>query len=364
MGPASRVRARVRALGPTQVALLLGALAALVGIVKYGLVMWAGWPNLLEVAQNWKDPTAGPLVQPPQDYILANAAPSALIGMLGVTVPFAYVTLQVLLALLAIMLPFTMPVVRSSAEVSRLVFVMLAGGPVLALLLTWIGGYDTLCILGATIGVLARRSPIAGIGWSLFAIGHSTIALLAFMLWSTWLLLTSVTGARRGAWVRVAWGFSGVVAGSVITGVLVASWGGVTSRLEVYRLYPIDYYVNALIAGMPMILFSALGVGWIVLLDSRVRRSRAALLITGSALLLSFVLPVLALDQTRTIALVTFPLVLAWAAAVPGLYPDGTPRRLWSRYAVASAIVPIVIVGTGEWMSSGWQSLLAWRSTF
>ncbi len=362
--PESRVHPDRWADHTGRAALLLGLLLAGLGVAKYGLTMWAGWPNLYEVAENWQDPTAGPLVQPPQDYILANAVPSLLLGIVGLTDQTVYVSAQVLLAIVAIVLPFTMPAARDSLATSRVMFVMLAGGPVLALLLTWIGGYDTLCVIGATIAVLARRAPVSALGWLLFALGHSTIAVVAFVLSSALLLLGLNVGDRRAAWVRMLWGLAGLAVGYVSITLLTSSWGGVTSRWEAYRLYSVDYYVNALIAGMPMIIFSALGVGWIVLLDRSVRRSRAAVLVLGFSLILSLVLPVLALDQTRTIALVTFPLVVAWAASVPRLYSGDIASRLWSRYAIAAAIVPVIIVGGGQWMASGWQSLLAWRSTF
>lgn len=362
--PESRVRLDPWASHAGRAAILLGLLLAGLGVTKYGLMMWSGWPNLYEVAENWQDPTSGSLVQPPQDYILANAVPSLLLGMVGLTGQTVYVSVQVLLAVVAIVLPFTMPAVRDSLATSRVMFVMLAGGPVLALLLTWIGGYDTLCVIGATIAVLSRKAPVSALGWLLFALGHSTIAVIGYALWGVLLLLGLNLADRRASWVRILWGLAGLAVGYVSITLLTASWGGVTSRWEAYSLYSVDYYVNALIAGMPMIIFSALGVGWIVLLDRSVRRSRGAALVLGFALILSLLLPVLALDQTRTIALVTYPLVIAWAASVPRLYPSDVASRLWSRYAIAAAIVPVIVVGGGQLMSSGWQSLLAWRSTF
>jgi hypothetical protein len=92
--------------------------------------------------------------------------------------------------------------------------------------------------------------------------------------------------------------------------------------------------------------------------------NRSAVFVLSFSLVMSLMLPVLALDQTRTIALVTYPLVVAWAASVPRLYPSDVASLLWSRYAIAAAIVPVIIVGVGQLMSSGWQSHLAWRTTF
>jgi hypothetical protein len=173
----------------------------------------------------------------------------------------------------AILLPFMMSAVRDTVTTSRVRFVMPSGGPVLALLLTWLGGYDTLCVNGATIAVLSRRAPVSALGWGLFALGHSTIAVIAFPLWGPLLLLGLHAADKRTSWKRILWGLAGLAVGYLSVALLTASWGGVTSRWGAYRLHSVDYCINAIIAGMHMITFIALGAGWIVLLDRSVRRT-------------------------------------------------------------------------------------------
>lgn len=349
---------------PARTSVLLGALLAAVGLAKYGLVMWPGWINLFQVAQNWQDPTVGSLVQPPQDYVLANALPNVLLGALHLNAQPVYVSIQVALALVAIVLPFLMPAVRESAHTSRLAFTMLAGGPALALLLTWIGGYDTVCVIGATLAVLSRNRWSAAAGWLIFAVGHSTLGLVTFVCWIVLMQVGRLAGAERPFLARVLLNAAALIVGSGIVWVVTQSWGGITSRMDAFHLYPLSYYGNAWIAGMPLILFSALGVGWIVFLDKSLRRSRAAITLLVLALAMAIALPLVALDETRTLALVLTPLVLAWVGSARRIHGDQLLNTLWSRYGLAAAIIPIVIVGSGQLLPFGLQSVLHWRANF
>jgi hypothetical protein len=359
-----RLRDFQRASHPARTSVLLGALIGAVGLAKYGLVMWPGWTNLFEVTQNWQDPTVGSLVQPPQDYVLANAVPNVILGALHLGAQPVYVSIQVALAFAAVVLPFLMPVVRESAHTSRLAFTMLAGGPALALLLTWIGGYDTICVIGATLAVLSRNRWSAAAGWLIFAVGHSSLALITFACWGLLMMVGQLVKVDRDFIARIFLGVGGIVVGSGIVWAATESWGGITSRLEAFQLYALDYYVNAWIAGMPLILFSALGVGWIVLLDKSLRRSRAVVTLLAIALVIGIALPLVALDETRTLAIVLTPLVLAWVGSARRLHSDEAVQQIWSRYGIAAVIVPIVIVGSGQLLPFGFQSILYWRANF
>ena len=349
---------------PIRSSLLLAALLAAVGVAKYGLGMWPGWENLYQVAVNWQSPTSGSLVQPPQDYILANAIPNVFLGALRLDSRPVYVSIQVVLALVAIAIPFVMPVVRESIQTSRLTFAMLAGGPALALLLSWVGGYDAICVIGATLAVLARNSWTSAAGWFIFALGHSTLSIVTFVCWVLLICAGGLISQGRDSIRRSFFAAVGIALGSTAVWAMTESWGGVTSRFEAFRLYTPDYYINAWIAGMPMILFSALGVGWIIFLDKSLRRTRPVRVLLLITVLLSFTLPLLVLDETRTLALVMTPLTLAWVSSARRLHGVETINLVWRRYGVAAAIIPITVVWSGQFLPMGFQSILHWRANF
>ena len=77
-----------------------------------------------------------------------------------------------------------------------------------------------------------------------------------------------------------------------------------------------------------------------------------------------FLLPLVALDETRTLAIVLTPLVLAWVGSARRLHSDEAVQQIWSRYGIAAVIVPIVIVGSGQLLPFGFQSILYWRANF
>ena len=344
-------------------AVLLGALTALIGLVKYGLQMWPAWVNLYQAALHWTNPTQATLLAPPQDYILSSSAEALVLGAAHLTWQPLYVGIQVGLAIFAIVLPFMMLASRRSMDSARVLFLMMAGGPVVALLLTWVGGYDALCVIAATIAVLSKNKYVSVAAWLVLGIVNASVAVLGFCLWAVFLLL-GLSKEQRGSTWRILFAAFSVAVGILAMWTVTLSWGGVTSRYEAYRLYGLDYYWNAFVAGMPLMLFSALGVGWIVLLDANVRRTRAARVVLFGVLIAALVIPFLALDETRIIAWVTIPTVLAWVATASHTLTPEALGRLWSRYAIAAAIVPVLMLTSGSIGPIGLQLLFHWRASF
>jgi len=345
---------------PTALALALAGTLIGLGLVKYGIQMWPGWRFLHEIAVNWRHPTQGPLITAPADYLVANATGSFATGILGLTATPVYVACMAGLAIAAIATPFLMPRARRSSDMSRLLFVMLAGGPVLALLLLTIGGYDAISVLGLGIAVLARSHWVAAAGWAVVGFQHSSLGVLAaVMLAVFWVASEGLSVRARLVPVAV-----GVLVGASANALVMLQLGGVTSRLELYLHYPLQHYVDVLIAGMPLLLFSALGMGWALLLDPGARRLRATRVLLALAVVTSFLVPLIAEDQSRMVAMVLYLCVLAWTITVVESR-DGSSMtgRLWSRYAVAAAIVPVVMLYAGHMVPAGWNAFLAFRST-
>jgi hypothetical protein len=342
--------------------LLLGGLILAIGLSKYGLTMWSGWRILQQAAVNWQAPKLGSLAQPPQDGVLANSGVSRLAGIMGITSTPSYVTLMVILAFLAVSIPFLMPKVLASVNLQKVIFVVLAGGPVLSLTFMTIGSYDVLIVIAAAVAVLARSRWISALGWAVLAFQHTTIGALALLVWGVfeYSRFTDFKKWRQLIWLPVL----GLTIGIMANTLMVASIGGVTSRLELFRMYPFSFYVHSMVAGMPMILFGVLGIVWIVALDSRVRRLRETKVLLIAGLACAFLLPLIAQDQSRIPILVLYPTVLAWCMSLThGNDGEILAKRIWNRYAIAAAIVPVVMVYWGIFIQTGWSSLLSFRGT-
>lgn len=343
----------------------MGALLTLIGMLKYGVSLWPGWPNLFEAATNWQDPTVGSLSQPPQDYILASSATSLLLGALNLTSQGAYIFAQVLITLIAVLLPFLMPESLKHLTQGRLLFLMLAGGPVLAILLTNIAGYDALTVIAMTVAVFASRPWFRGIGWFFVGLNHSALGIFALLIWAA--ISASENLGRRHEGItkalrNIVVPLMSTLFGTLLMWLVTQRWGGITSRWEVFRIYEASYYFDMAVAGMPLILFSALGIGWVILLDRDVIRRNNTKVLLLAALIASAVLPLMAVDQTRTVAIVLFPGVLLWTTQMrKGLSPE-IVSKLWRRYAVVAAVVPVVVILLGQPDPGTWQNFLSWRA--
>lgn len=347
-----------------QLSVLLGLLVAGLALVKYGISMSPGWENLYLVAQEWQQPKSVPALQPPQDYILSNSVLSAFLGAAGITNEVAYVTFQVGLALVAIGAPFIMLSSLRDTSQARLLFLMMAGGPVAAVLITWIGGYDALGVIGATIAALSRSRLVSGLGWFLFALAHGSVALIALGLVFVFRVINTSGDFRFRKAKQVLIPLVAVALGWSAAHLVTLAWGGATSRLEVYLNYPFSYYVNSYISGMPFYLFSILGAGWMIVFAPGLRKMRSTRSLVAIVVGAGLLLPLIALDQTRVTAVVLLPLILTWTRTVaPELGEEGV-GTLWRSYGFAAAIIPVLVVWEGSVMMTGWEQVLSWRAFF
>jgi hypothetical protein len=298
-----------------------------------------------------------------QDFILGSSTSALVAGVLGLTSAGTYVAFHVVLALTAVILPFIMPRVRRDRALARLLYVILAGSAVVAVLFDWVAGYDAVTVIGCSLAVLARHGMTRAFGWFLMSFNHTSLTVLALGAWLavTWVSQEHVSWrSRLQSLVPAA---AGVIVGAATIWLLVRHWGGVTSRTEVYLQYGLDFYLNALIAGLPLVAFTALGIGWVVLLDSSVRAARATVALLVWGLGCSLALPLLALDHTRTISLTLLPALLAWSVVAAEYLPRAC-EQIWRRYAIAATIVPVPVLVDGVARNLGWQNILFWQSNF
>ena len=329
---------------PSLCAAALAALAVLIVVIKNGIGVFPSWPFLLNLAENWQDPAAAPLLVPPADYLKANFVAAWLAGAFGFVSPQAYVIFNLMLTVFALVLPFAMPVVRRRVRTAMLLFIAIVGGPIAVVLLTWVGGYDAISVIGLIIAALARNPIVGAVGWLLVGLNHPSLALLGFAVWVPIVVLTS---ARRASVRRAGAGLAGVVLGAVLSTLMVNGWGGATNRWEWFVTNEEAPGLTELVAVFLPALFGTLGVLWFVLLRPALLRTLVVRVLVIEVVVLSLVLPFFVLDITRVIALVMLAAVLTWIAAAEGVHGSRAIHRIDRQLLLPAVIVPIPLVWEG-----------------
>ena len=335
---------------PWQISLLLGLLAALVGLVKYGIGVFPSWIYMYDLSVNWSDPSLSPLMVPPADYLQSNFVAAWVAGALGFTTVVSHFAFHVVLAIFAIVLPFLMPVVRESVARSRLMFIAIAGGATLPVLLLWVNGYDAVTLIGLGFAALCRNKYVAGLGWFIATLNHPSVGIVALVVWAivSWWSNRSV--------VRIAVAGVGVGLGGFLNGYLMDAWGGSTSRLDWFSEQSFDEYVQGFFSSMPLLFFSSLGVLWFVLLRPSFARLSLVRILIAEAVLLSLILPWITFDTSRTVALSLFAAVLCVVAALPDLLEERDVDSAWRNTSLVASIVPVPVIWSGALLYGGWES--------
>jgi hypothetical protein len=338
--------------------------AAAVGSVtlKYGVAWHPEWTRLHDAAAHWPAIADAPLIQEGDRSLLSNISLSWIAGALGATSIPAYFLLCWLAAMLAMALPFAMR--WRSPAFARLAFVAVAGGAVAPVLLAWVGGYDAIVVIAASIAVLSRRAWAAAAGWALLGFSHSAVAVAALLLWTP-VMWSAARDYPNGRVARLATAGASAGAGWLAIHALTDAWGGSTDRFALFRAIDPGAIAASYLSAAPLVVFGALGIVWILLADDRIWPLRSTRALLAVALVGSVVLPLVAVDQTRIVALSLFAATLAWIddlAPRLGLEPGQEHNRRWRTWALSAAIVPIPVVWMGTVLYPGWGTLDDWAT--
>jgi hypothetical protein len=325
----------------------------LASLVKYGAGVLPSWSYMQALAMNWRDPMLSPLLLPPADFRLRTPVSAVLAGWLNLTSPAAFLTFHFVLACVALVVPFLMPATRRSADLRMFVGLLVLGGAVAPVLLTWVGSYDPVSLGAAAIAGLALRREVAAVAWMVFAFNNAPEAALGVLIFAGVLL------ADRGlkAIPRIAWCGGGAVIGYIGIRTLDHIWGGGTSEFTLVHYYGYSRYVDGAVHYWPLIVVSALGVGWLLFTRPEVWRLRPARVFVILAGVACVVVPLLALDETRITVGVLWAPTLATAAIVTEQLPGPELRGILRRAAPAALLLVIVVVWDGQLVYKGWQSL-------
>lgn len=343
---------------------LLGLLVALIGLIKYGIDMWSGWPNMYAISLNLEDPHVSPLLEGNQDYVLSSSTSALIVGLLPGESQFTFIAFSVILAIAALWLPFLSSRISSSRDRSRLLFIFMAGGALLPVLLTWIGSYDPTTIIALTLALGFRNKFVNYSGWALATFNHSSIAIFALVAVAV-IHITIKESANLRYWLTSSViPLAGVVSGMALNTALMSQWGGVTSRWDLFRMYDLTYYFNNTVAAMPVLLFTSLGVGWLVILRPSWAKLPETKALIALGLFLPLALSLTTIDQTRVIAVCLFAPIFCYVAYSQRVLDRIRSDATWRNYAVASVIIPVPLFLIGSIDQTSWQTILYWTSNF
>jgi hypothetical protein len=325
----------------------IAAVALSLVVLKYGVDLHPNSFRFSEAVGSWPDLTDS-LLAVGDRALLSNAAPAWLAGALGLQPGTVYLGFSLALTVAALGLPFAM----RCREVDRAFLprygVLLIGGSLAPVLLMWVGGYDALLVIGLTIGALARSAPVSTLGWFVASVTHASVAMPAALVW---LVFRAASGSTQGPRLRYS-ALSAIVGLGVGFAVIRAAtdaWGGSTDRLALFQAIPYELIWQAFIGALPAILFSGLGIGWLLVLLPSCRRLRATRVFVACAACVVLAAPLVAVDETRITALILVPVILAWLDAW-ATQADSAPRL--PRWVVAAAVIvpiPVVWMGIPYW---------------
>ena len=255
----------------------------------------------------------------------------------------------------ALLTPFAMPCLSSHSERLWLLVMLLLAGPQSAVLLNWLGGYDPLSVIGAVIAVLARSSSISALGWWLLALNHPSLAIIAWLLWlpmKLWFFHGLVFRLRLSILIP---SLASISIGILVNYLIVLSWGGNTSRLEWLTHWAYADYLANYTRAIPAILWSVLGLGWVILLGTPLRKLTETRILLVTVILAGVFLPLIAMDETRVVSLALLPVLLTYVRYVTlteGGWLLGEGRG-W--FALVAIMLPTVLVFSRQANLAGWS---------
>jgi len=321
-------------------------------LVKYGAGLYPSWNLEQALAQNWRDPHSSPLLQPFADFRLVDPVSPVAAAWLHLTGDRAYLGFHLILALGAIVTPFALPAVRRTAELRLAIGLLVIGGAIPAVLLSWIGSYDPVTLAAAAVAALALNPVIAGVAWGVFAFNNAPEATVAFAVFAVVLY----SDQRRPALLRLGISAAGFIAGYIAIQIVTSQWGGATSQLALSRHYGLSRLTATPENFWPLIFVSTLGAGWIFVTSRDVRALLPVRLFTGLAVLGSIVLA-FGLDDTRVISTVMWPGLLLVAVIVVNRLSRERVHELLIHFMPIALLMVIVIVWDDQLVYAGWNSL-------
>lgn len=332
----------------------LGALLLVISALKNGIWYTPNLTAFLDIARQFPNPPPSG----PGDYLLASPLGPAIASVLHLEGALGFVSLHLAVVLVSAV-ALVLLVRRQFGDLAaRVTLVALFCSPLSNLLLTWLGQPDAFTFAGAS-GLVVLQSPL-GLFAAAAMLGVNHFEQGMFIVGATVVLRTRDEG-------RTMMVGAGAIILGIITGRLglqlyhhhYAIWSGGDRWASATTASAFRGFYDLFAKNFPAWLFSIFNAFWLFLASIHVRNFRKLLIPLG--LLVAFVAPaVLAVDQTRVYALVTWPVVLwtvLWACRNED---EGLVRRLATIALYLGLLLPRVIVWEGRIYTSSLRLLMNW----
>lgn len=343
--------------GPWRYCLSLSAVLVCATLIRYGFGVYPDALRMLDLAVHWRDPVSA---QWPEDFWVSSPVSAWVAGVLGLSTRRSFLFFHAFIAVFALVWGLLIPRVRRNRHHSQLVFLVLAGGPVGAILLGWIGSYDPVSVLAIVVATLSKTLSWRLLGWLVLAFNHNALSLAALACSVPLLVYAERTRTRTGIVAVACSVIAAVAVGIGLNSLLMAHWGAQTSRMDVFERVGFETFVSLALMTAPLIAFSGLGAGWLIILDRRLRRRPAGTIALVTAIVATCVIPFIALDQSRVLGLALLAPMLLWTCAAAG-YPPNLISRVWKTWRVPVLVVPVVLVIHYGFTSPGWSGYLGFQ---
>ena len=280
--------------------------------------------NLAEIARN---PFVNPIDVARDQYVMWNWLSPFIAWLIGARSPSAYIVLNMAFSAAFVAMFIVLALKRSEPEAARTALALFAMLPVSTTAIYWVG-YDSLTLLLILIALaFPGRSAVAALAGFFLGAQHfeqgfaGAAALTLATALSRWRKEATTYPIAHGAafLVGVALGKISLIVIFHLAGIEVK--GG---RLD-WLAGSLGKLPSEFALAFQFILYSVFGVGWLAAIkfwDNGRNRLPFFIALVG----LSLLLPVNA-DQTRVIAIITFPLVLAYWLFEPGFLASISRRE-------------------------------------
>lgn len=313
-------------------------------VIRYGVGLHPEWGRFQDGAAKWPDLGESALAVGTNGALLSNTVIVAINGAFKNHSTFGTLLVSAAITAAALVLPFLLR--RRNVTFVALSFIVVAGGPLSPVLLTWVGGYDSIVAVAAVLAALGRRWWVYSFGWLLLSLSHYAVAIGALLIWIA--IAACFVGERRKSFVtRTLTSAAAVLIGWLINRSIVDAWGGGTDRLTLFREIHLQDLVNSYASSASWILFSALGVAWLLFALPSVWRLRSTRWVFGIIVSTVVIAPLGVADQTRILALILICPMLFWIDTL-------SDRMRWADSGVGlrplligAAIVPVPVIWMG-----------------
>lgn len=288
-----------------------------------------------------------PRIDPLAQYSLYSPIGSFLAAIVGAHTETAFDVVHVVVMIAFAGAVGVLVVRRAGWTAAGLVGATFVGSQTGVVLLSWIGSYDVFTVGLTSLLVVTRdRRLAAALG---FVVAFAGFEQGAFVLVALFVLALVGVGVGDGSRNRLVWAGVGLLLGRVALGVWLRANDVTHGRDWFLRQFGVGHFLEQFVHGLPWLLVSGLGAALLTVVVAVVHLpTRRARIVTVVVLLVALVPVALSLDQTRVLAVLTWPVLMALALDHARRDTSVSVRRLSMGTLGLAALVPGIVVWEGR----------------